>query len=320
MSSISDGSKSALRLFFLTLAGVILGLMIYFLALAVVTTSGAIDPTDLAAVAESAGSRQTFRLLALLSNLLPFAGAALLALLIVYRRRWRTAAGLDVGPQPHSVFWSVAFFVVSLPLVGYLAYHNLQMDLPDWAQASEESTDAVLRAVLQMDSVGEFLLAFLTVAVTPAVGEELLMRGVLQRRVFRAWFGNPHAAIWIAAALFSFVHFEFGGFAPRMLLGVLLGYAYYWSRSLWVPIGLHLAFNGLQVVSAYVSGEFDPAATEADEVAWYLAAVSLLLTIVVGWQAETRFGHLTDDSLPHPTVAHGDVLDDTIIEEDPDNW
>jgi len=261
-----------------------------FLACSLLTaglvSSGVLNISDLGELTATAGGRQRLRFVLLLSNLIPFAGTALLALAVVYRRHWAWGAGLDRGPEPYMLMYSTAFFVVSLPFVSWLAYLNLQVPLPEWAVASEENTDLLLGGILNMTSVAEFLLAFVTAAVVPAIGEELLLRGVVQRRIIREFVGNAHLAIWITAVLFSTMHVEFAGFAPRLLLGVILGYAYYWSRSLWVPIGLHLAFNGMQVIVAYVTGEFDPNAELTDTPAWWMGVLSLGLMGLVWWKAQ----------------------------------
>ena len=68
-------------------------------------------------------------------------------------------------------------------------------------------------------------MAMLVIAVIPAIGEETLFRGVLQRNL-TIWTKNPHVGIWLAAALFSAIHVQFLGFFPRMLLGALFGYLY----------------------------------------------------------------------------------------------
>jgi membrane protease YdiL (CAAX protease family) len=37
-----------------------------------------------------------------------------------------------------------------------------------------------------------------------------------------------------------------------MVLGILFGYIFIWSGSLWIPIVLHFIFNGITVVAAYL--------------------------------------------------------------------
>lgn len=292
MEKIIDDNTTSLRLFLVTVGALILGMMVMATLSTLLMTSGLFSIAELPETTSSVGGRQGLRGYVLLSNLVPFTGSALLALWFIYRARWQEAAGLRQVVSPAgSVGYGALFFVVGLPFVGWLAYWNLQLPLPDWMQQSEQNTDLLLTGILRMETVPEFLLAFLTVAVTPAIGEELLLRGVIQRRILRVWFGNPHAGIWVAALLFSAMHLEFAGFAPRLLLGALLGYTYYWSRSLWVPIGLHLLFNGLQVIVAYATGEFNPGEEMADVPPWWLGIISLVLLVYVGVRAEREFGN-----------------------------
>lgn len=295
MEKINDTTTASLRLFLITVGALILGMIIMAILSTILVTSGLFSLAELPETTSSIGGRQGLRSYVMLSNLVPFTGSALLALWFTYRAQWPDAAGLRNVVSPNgSVAYGALFFVVGLPFVGWLAYWNLQLPLPDWMEQSEQNTDLLLKGILRMETIPEFLLAFLTVAVTPAIGEELLLRGVMQRRIFRIWFGNPHAGIWTAAILFSAMHFEFAGFAPRMLLGALLGYAYYWSRSLWVPIILHLLFNGLQVVVAYTSGKFNPGEEMTDVPPWWLGLISLGLLLYVGVVAERKFGERKD--------------------------
>lgn len=84
----------------------------------------------------------------------------------------------------------------------------------------------------------------------PAVGEELVFRGLIQNQAHYL-FKNIHLAIWLTALFFSFFHLQFYGLIPRLLLGALFGYLYYWSGTLWIPILAHFVNNGLALIMAY---------------------------------------------------------------------
>ena len=90
----------------------------------------------------------------------------------------------------------------------------------------------------------------LRVVIIAPVVEELIFRGVLQR-IFTEWTKNIHWGILIAAILFSGMHMQFYGFVPRLILGVLFGYLFYWSRSIWVPITAHFVNNTAAVLVYY---------------------------------------------------------------------
>jgi len=233
--------------------------------------------------------RQWFRLALLLNNFVLFSVSALLSFWWVYRLNWRKSAGFSGRARQYSLGFSTIFFLLALPLVAWLAWLNLQVSLPEWAVRNEEQTNQFMRSMLTMESLSELLMALLTVAVTPALGEELLLRGLLQRRILQPLLGSHHAAIWLAAFAFSFMHLEFAGFLPRFLLGAVLGYAYAWSCSIWVPILLHFLFNGLQVLAAFHAGGFTPDTEMTIVPPWWLALISLAAVVYVGRKLEVRY-------------------------------
>ena len=108
----------------------------------------------------------------------------------------------------------------------------------------------ITEAFLNVKTVAGFWLNVLMIAVIPAVGEELLFRGVLQR-LFSEWFKNIHYGIILSAILFSAMHMQFYGFFPRMLMGVLFGYLFYWSSNIWIPILAHFTNNMLAVIVSF---------------------------------------------------------------------
>ena len=227
--------------------------------------------------------RQHLRLILLINNLATFGLAAALALWLSYRDRWNEAAGLVAPTRPRLVTAAIGTFVVGLPLIGLAAYLNLQLPLPDWMVRSEATGNAMLAGVLTFEQLPELLMALLTVAVVPALSEELMFRGLLQGRLLRGVM-SEHAAVWVAAAIFSAIHVEFAGFFPRFFLGALLGYTYRWTGSLWIPILLHLLFNGIQVGMTYAEGDFRPD-TEMDV---------LVVPLLIGRRAECGGYGLSD--------------------------
>ena len=95
----------------------------------------------------------------------------------------------------------------------------------------------------------------MTIAVVPAVCEELFFRGtllpMLQKRT-----GNWHLSIVVTAAVFSLMHLDIVGFLPRFLLGVMLGLVYYLCKgNMVMPVVMHTLNNLIVVVSVGVSDE-----------------------------------------------------------------
>ena len=83
-----------------------------------------------------------------------------------------------------------------------------------------------------------------------AVGEEMIFRGVIFRWIDERW--NTCVALLISAILFGWMHISndnatwWSSLAIAVEAGLLLGAAYKWSGSLWVPIGIHWAWNYTQ--------------------------------------------------------------------------
>jgi membrane protease YdiL (CAAX protease family) len=106
----------------------------------------------------------------------------------------------------------------------------------------------------------QLLHALITAAIMPAFMEELLFRGILFRWIEE--FAGSWAALLITSALFGFIHIFnpgatwFSSCAIALEAGLMLGGAYMLTRSLWLPIGIHAAWNFAQgeVFGVPVSG------------------------------------------------------------------
>ena len=149
--------------------------------------------------------------------------------------------------------------IISTPIINYLGEINQQMDLPaslhhieQWMKESEENANKLTIAFLNVETIGGFLINLLMIAIIPAIGEEFLFRGVLQK-LFIQWTKNVHLGVFIAAFIFSAIHLQFYGFIPRFLMGVYLGYAFVWTGSLWVPITIHFVNNATAVIVTFFS-------------------------------------------------------------------
>ena len=80
---------------------------------------------------------------------------------------------------------------------------------------------------------------FLMVVLAP-VTEELIFRGLLYRMLREQW--GVAVSIIVSAVFFSLVHHGMI-VSPQLAGGLIFAFAYEWSRSLWVSIGLHMGAN-----------------------------------------------------------------------------
>jgi uncharacterized protein len=215
---------------------------------------------------------------------------------------------LRQSPCLISLILGIGAIMAGLPFLHWTLGLNEMLSLPewlagveDWMRRSEDQARALTELLLGTSSPGGLMINMLMIAVLPALGEELLFRGVLLR-LFREWSGSAHLAVIITAFLFSTLHLQFFGFLPRFLLGLLLGYAFVWSKTIWVPVLLHFFNNGFAVVAAWLfaRGMTD---TDADSLGDYghpgIIAASLVVSLALLWlirfnekKRSIRFGML----------------------------
>jgi uncharacterized protein len=209
---------------------------------------------------------------------------------------------LNNNPGIRILFLSGVIIFAAVPFINYVLELNMQMHFPEslkglenWMRQSEETAERVTRSFLAVESTEGLLFNIFLIAVIPAIGEELMFRGVLMR-IFRQWLSNPHWAVWITAIIFSTIHMQFFGFFPRMILGVLFGYLVVYSGSLWPAIVAHFVNNAAAVISFYLHHQqvtddtLENIGKGPQGVFYALASLSLVI-LILWWIMKKSAGH-----------------------------
>lgn len=181
---------------------------------------------------------------------------------------------------------------------------NAGLSLPDFLkefeQTARELEDRAMDMTLYLtkfDSTGMFILGLIVIAVIPGIGEELVFRGFLQNYFHRSG-KNIHFAIWASAFLFSMMHMQFFGFVPRLFLGALFGYLYYWSGNLIIPIVAHVFNNGFTIVMMYMHQQsvtdMDIQSTESVPIT-YVAISTIFTFALLFYFRKTSVQHLNQN-------------------------
>jgi hypothetical protein len=174
----------------------------------------------------------------------------------------------------------LAALVAFEPALLALGHLNQQVPLPTWAEALERSQLELIAYVLRSD-LG-LPLMWATMALAPGLGEELLFRGYVQRQAERSL--GVAGAVLAVGVVFGCYHLRLSQVLPLSALGVLMAYLAWRTGSLWAPVAVHVAHNGLTILAAYVARTrfgVDPAAAApvppegAGAGLWALAALSL---------------------------------------------
>ena len=173
------------------------------------------------------------------------------------------------------------------PFSGWVQSLNEKMQLPaslEWLElimkSMENSAKTLTDFLTKFDSPLELFVALIVIAIIAGIGEELIFRGLIQRKLLLG-IKNYHLAIWISAIIFSGIHMQFYGFFPRMFLGAIFGYLYYWSGNIWVPIFAHIFNNGLAVVLMHMVNQkkISPEIEKLDSIPLPYVLASLLAFI-----------------------------------------
>jgi len=290
------------------LFGALAAMMLYKLIALGFGLDPSLDPSQLNANTTPA-ERWQVRMLMGLSHLGTFVASGAVVVHLFYRyyrpengttnSDWRTYLGWTPAPGFQIVGLALLLMAVSLPLVLFSFEINKALPLPDAFKVMEDQTNEALKALLVMDSPLELFANLTLIAFLPAIGEELIFRGLLQKQLLRR-IANPWTALVLGAVIFSFIHFQFEGFLPRILLGFLLGWLYWRTGNFWVPVIAHFFNNAIQVVGQYLYGkEISAIDLEQDiSIPWYAALVSLLLILGVALQIEKHFTNQTHHSKP----------------------
>ncbi|MBD5182193.1 MAG: CPBP family intramembrane metalloprotease [Bacteroidales bacterium] len=191
---------------------------------------------------------------------------------------------------------AVLFF--SIPFQEAVIYWNQNVSLPPFlndfeqmARAMEAQAEATSRIMLSNTSNIALIVNILIIGVAAGVSEELLFRGCFQRLLVTGGI-NHHIAIWTVAFVFSFIHFQFFGFVPRLLLGAYFGYLLYWSKSVWIPAIAHSLNNIMVVITAWGQMRLHPDqpldTATALPAEWQIAASVVLTAITLAFMFKLR--------------------------------
>lgn len=175
------------------------------------------------------------------------------------------------APDPVSLGLAALGWAALYPAVLWLGELNGRLPLPEWLQGLDEMRGDMLEALLLGGQLSTAFL-FVTIALTPAICEELLFRGYLQRQVERR-FGARTSIVAVGIA-FGLYHLSIAQAVPLSVLGVYLCFVVWATGSVWTGVLVHLLNNGFAVVAAGVARQtpgFDPDAIGEVGGPWYVA-------------------------------------------------
>ncbi len=241
----------------------------------------------------------------LINHTATFLLPALLTGWLFFREKWPQHFSLNNRVKLSTLGLSVLFMMAAFPIaqVAFTANSWIVQQFPSLNSMveTETATENLLEGLLVMQSPWEMLFSLLVMAIVPALGEEMVFRGIVQQQLEK-WKNRPLLAIGLTALLFSIVHFQIQRFLAILWLGLVLGLLLYWTRNLWVTIAAHFLNNGAQVVIAYFNQDQLKKVSEgpAEDLPLSVILVSAGLLVLAGIQLWHIRQASNDTSLAEP--------------------
>jgi len=198
--------------------------------------------------------------------------------------------------NPNKEFWFVPLVVVMVLVIAFIPFNNgilyqwnSTLSFPDflnkldnWIKEMERGAEQMTKTLTHFTNLKDFFIAFVIMAIIPGIGEELLFRGILQPKLHQLT-KNIHISIWLTAFIFSFIHFQFYGFLPRMVLGAMFGYIYIWSGNIFYPMFAHFVNNGFSILMLYLyqNKMIQVNIDKQGYIDWWAGVLSLFITVLL---------------------------------------
>lgn len=165
---------------------------------------------------------------------------------------------LRLGKLPTSGQW--IFGLLGIIAVQFFAQgfdtiqeYILPANVHEFYKNLEKEFEELYRRLLGSDTIGGLLRALLIGAAVPAVAEEFLFRGVMQRSLEEAMPFKK--AVILTGLIFGIIHFNLPVLIPLIIIGMYLGALAYYSQSIWLPVAAHFLNNALSVIGLHRESE-----------------------------------------------------------------
>ena len=156
-------------------------------------------------------------------------------------------------PTIKIVFFVIGILLLSYPTMTFFGYINsfLKELIPNNSYILQEiETDKNQLAILSTKGNLMLLIKLFVIAVLPAIGEELVFRGVILAKIKQVSC-NEHYGVIVSALLFAGIHMQPTKLLPMIFLGLVLGYIYTRTKNIAYPMLFHFLFNGSTILLAH---------------------------------------------------------------------
>ena len=162
--------------------------------------------------------------------------------------------GFNSAISGKQVFLVIIILVMALLVSGSLSLVNEMIPVSKTAEAYfkslEETYNKQMLGIANMKTPQDYIFSLFIIALLPGIFEEMLFRGALQPVLINLT-KKAFTGILLTSIFFSAIHFSYYGFLPRLALGLIIGYVFYYSKNLWLASAMHFLYNAIGVTQLY---------------------------------------------------------------------
>lgn len=126
------------------------------------------------------------------------------------------------------------------------------------------------------------IIAVVSICIVAPIYEEVIYRGIMLKGLSKKY--NDKVAIVVSALLFAIMHMNFQQGINAFLLGIVMGYLYTKTKSLYVSIFAHFINNGVGIIISSVLTEFIKLSKYAEAIQSFITVVGIsLIYILIIW-------------------------------------
>ena len=156
--------------------------------------------------------------------------------------------------------------------------------IKDFLDTLDKYVEQSYNQILTGNNILEMILIVITVAITPAICEELFFRGFVQKSFeFKL---KPFFAIFLTALFFGIYHFNPYGLLPLIVIGMYLGFAVYLTDSIIVSMALHFLNNFISIMAFFIYGDDELMQSnfvDIERIDTHIISFILLLALFIGF-------------------------------------
>ncbi len=203
----------------------------------------------------------------------------------------------------------VGIFSLQVVLQIYLVFQEripLPPDLEQQLDEFKQLMDEAYKLLVSSNSIPELFWVIFVIALIPAIVEELLFRGLVQRSFEKSM--SPMRAAVATGIIFASYHLNPSSFVPLAAIGIYLGFLAMRADSLWVSMATHFYNNALATIIFYFHFDDDYVITgNAEKMSTGMLLFTFWLFGLIFLISTIYFIHITKKPVEHKdAVAYDD--------------